>query len=289
MILLEGKPVAIQIQKKVSEHAHEFKNKHGRSPGLAVVLVGGDPASAVYVRHKEKTCAEVGIQSYLHRLEDSITQAELNACIEALNLQDEVDAILIQAPLPKHLSFSEALDRISPLKDADGLTPENVGLAWSGRARVNACTPAGIIELFKYYGVVLERKNVVVIGRSEIVGKPMAQMLVQNNATVTLCHSKTKSLEDFSKEADIVITAVGKRNYFTKEFFSRDAVVVDVGIHRLDEGHLCGDVFFKDVKDNVRALTPVPGGVGPLTIAMLMKNTVFLAEHRFENKKQGKK
>ncbi len=280
MILLEGKPVAQNIKARVSERAKSFLNTFGRKPGLAVVLVGGDPASQVYVGHKVKACEELGLASFRHALPEDISQAELNLLIENLNKDSLVDGILVQSPLPKHLSFSEVLDRIAPQKDADGLTPENVGLAWSGRPRVVPCTPAGIIELLKYYQISLERKNVVVIGRSDIVGKPMAQLFLQNNATVTICHSKTKALEEVAKQADIVVAAIGKRNYFTKEFFDRDAVVIDVGIHRLEQGMLCGDVFFKDVKESVRAITPVPGGVGPLTIAMLMQNTVTLAELR---------
>ncbi len=277
MLLLEGKPVAQEIKNSVQKSAKDFFEKHAIKPGLAVVLVGEDPASQVYVGHKVKACEELGLESFKHVLDINVTQEQLNALIEQLNKDPKVHAILVQSPLPKHLSFTEVLDRIDPKKDADGLTPENVGLAWSGRARVVPCTPAGIIEMLIFYKVALERKHVVVVGRSDIVGKPMAQLLVQHNATVTICHSKTKSLEDITIEADIVILAIGKRNYFTKEFFSPDAYVIDVGIHRLEQGMLCGDVFFKDVKDNVRALTPVPGGVGPLTIAMLMKNTVTLA------------
>lgn len=265
------------------QRAAAYLQKYGRKPGLAVVLVGGDPASQVYVGHKVKACEELGLASFKHALPENTSQSDLNSLIEKLNKDEAVDAILVQSPLPKHLSFSEVLDRIAPHKDADGLTPENVGLAWSGRPRVVPCTPAGIIELLKHYQVSLERKHVVVIGRSDIVGKPMAQLFLQNNATVTICHSKTKALEEVSKQADIVVAAIGKRNYFTKEFFDRDAVVIDVGIHRLEEGMLCGDVFFKDVKDSVRALTPVPGGVGPLTIAMLMQNTVTLAELKKDN------
>lgn len=280
MILLEGKQTAQTIKSQAAQRASEFLKNHGRKPGLAVVLVGDDPASKVYVGHKIKTCQELGIESFQKVISATTTQDELNHLINTLNTDESVDAILVQSPLPKHLSFSQVLDRIDPSKDADGLTPHNVGLAWSGRQRVVPCTPAGIIELLKHYQISLERKHVCVIGRSDIVGKPMAQLLLQNNATVTICHSKTKSLEDITKQADIVVCAIGKRNYFTKEFFDRDAVVIDVGIHRLEEGLLCGDVFFKDVKDSVRALTPVPGGVGPLTIAMLMQNTVTLAELR---------
>lgn len=276
MILLDGKQVAKAIKDKVKLDVQGLKSK----PGLAVVLVGNDPASEVYVGHKIKTCKELGLESFLYRLSATDEPQKLYDLICELNKNKEVHGILVQMPLPPNFSEQKVLDLIDPKKDVDGLTPENVGLAWSGRARVYPCTPSGIIEILNYYKISIERKHVVVVGRSEIVGKPMAQMFLERNATVTICHSKTKALEEFTKIADIVVLAVGKRNYFGKDYFTSDSVVIDVGMHRLEEGLLCGDVFFKDVNENVRALTPVPGGVGPMTIAMLMQNTVKLYEQQ---------
>lgn len=276
MILLDGKQVAKAIKDKLKTHITTLKSK----PGLAVVLVGNDPASEVYVGHKIKTCKELGIESLLYRIAENEDPKKLYDTIKDLNANSNVHGILVQMPLPKNFSEEKVLDLIDPRKDVDGLTPENVGLAWSGRARVYPCTPSGIIEILDYYKISIERKNVVVVGRSEIVGKPMAQMFLERNATVTICHSKTKSLEDFTKAADIVVVAVGKRNFFGKDYFTSDSVVIDVGMHRLEAGLLCGDVFFKDVNETVRAITPVPGGVGPMTIAMLMQNTVKLYEQQ---------
>jgi methylenetetrahydrofolate dehydrogenase (NADP+)/methenyltetrahydrofolate cyclohydrolase len=279
MILLDGKQVAKAIKDRVKTQTQNYKN-NSIKPGLAVVLVGADPASEVYVGHKIKTCKELGIESFLHRLTANDDPQKLYDLISELNKNPAVHGILVQMPLPKNFSETKVLDLIDPKKDVDGLTPENVGLAWSGRARIYPCTPSGIIEILNFYKISIERKNVVIVGRSEIVGKPMAQMFLEKNATVTICHSKTKSLEDFTKTADIVVVAVGKRNFFDKDFFTSDSVVIDVGMHRLEEGLLCGDVFFKDVEDKVRAITPVPGGVGPMTIAMLMQNTLKLYEQQ---------
>lgn len=274
MILLDGKSVAKAIKDRVKTTVQTCKSK----PGLAVVLVGNDPASEVYVGHKIKTCEELGIESFLYRVDANDAPEKLYQTIQELNKNENVHGILVQMPLPKNFDEIKVLDLIDPKKDVDGLTPENVGLAWSNRARVYPCTPSGIIEILNHYKISIERKNIVVVGRSEIVGKPMAQMLLERNATVTICHSKTKALEEITKKADIVVIAVGKRNFFGKDFFTSDTVVIDVGMHRLEKGLLCGDVFFKDVNENVRAITPVPGGVGPMTIAMLMQNTLKLYE-----------
>jgi methylenetetrahydrofolate dehydrogenase (NADP+)/methenyltetrahydrofolate cyclohydrolase len=287
MILLDGKQVAKAIKDRVKTQTQTYKN-NSIQPGLAVVLVGNDPASEVYVGHKIKTCKELGIESFLHRLNANDEPQKLYDLISQLNKNPSVHGILVQMPLPKNFSENKVLDLIDPKKDVDGLTPENVGLAWSGRARVYPCTPSGIIEILNFYKISIERKNVVVVGRSEIVGKPMAQMFLEKNATVTICHSKTKSLEEFTKAADIVVVAVGKRNFFGQDFFTSDSVVIDVGMHRLEEGLLCGDVFFKDVEDKVRAITPVPGGVGPMTIAMLMQNTLKLYDQQLNGQKGGK-
>ena len=280
MILLDGKQVAKAIKDRILAQVSQLQNK----PGLAVVLVGDDHASQVYVNHKIKTCKELGIESYLHKISADDSPQKLYDLIAELNQSNKVHGILVQFPLPQNFSQNKVLDLIDPKKDVDGLTPENVGLAWSGRARVYPCTPSGIIEILKFYQIALERKNVVVVGRSEIAGKPMAQMLLEQNATVTICHSKTKGLEEITKAADIVIIAVGKRNFFGKDYFSNESIVIDVGMHRLEEGLLCGDVFFRDVEETVRAITPVPGGVGPMTIAMLMQNTIKLYELQTGNK-----
>lgn len=281
MILLEGKQVAKAIKDRVKTQTQSYKS-NPIQPGLAVVLVGNDPASEVYVGHKIKTCKELGIESFLHRLNDTDDPQKLYDLILELNKNTAVHGILVQMPLPKNFSVNKVLDLIDPKKDVDGLTPENVGLAWSGRARIYPCTPSGIIEILNFYKISIERKNVVVVGRSEIVGKPMAQMFLERNATVTICHSKTKALEEVTKTADIVVLAIGKRNFFGKDFFTSDSVVIDVGMHRLEKGLLCGDVFFKEVEGHVRAITPVPGGVGPMTIAMLMQNTLKLYEQQIE-------
>lgn len=277
MILLEGKAVAQQMRDKVKKEVQDFEQNFHRKPGLAVVQVGDDAASTVYVGHKIKACEEIGIESFKYQLTDNDNPEKLYDLIRTLNEDKKINGILVQMPTPEGFCYHTVLDILNPLKDVDGLTPENIGLAWSGRARVQPCTPKGIIELLKYYKISLERKDVVVIGRSDIVGKPMAQLFLQNNATVTICHSKTKSLEEITKRADIVVCAIGKRNFFTKDYFTSDSVVIDVGIHRLESNQLCGDVFFRDVNEKVRALTPVPGGVGPLTIAQLLTNTMELA------------
>jgi len=278
MILLDGKVVAANLKTQIKKDIESLQAKYNKKPDLAVVMVGEDPASAVYVGHKIKTCKELGIESFHHHLPKDTPEKKLLDLIEELNANKKVHGILVQMPVPDHISYEKVLDAIDPLKDVDGLSPTNIGLAWSGRARVYPCTPAGIIEILKHYHIALERKHVVVVGRSDIVGKPMAQMFLERNATVTICHSKTKGLEDITKQGEIVVLAVGKRNYFTKDFFTSDSVVIDVGMHRLEQGLLCGDVFFKDVQDMVRAITPVPGGVGPMTIVMLMKNTLKLFE-----------
>jgi methylenetetrahydrofolate dehydrogenase (NADP+)/methenyltetrahydrofolate cyclohydrolase len=285
VLLLDGKVVAATLKNQLKKDIEKLQSEYQKKPGLAVVMVGDDPASAVYVGHKIKTCQELGIESFHHHLPKDTSEKKLLDLIEELNVDKKVHGILVQMPVPDHISYDKVLDAISPTKDVDGLTATNIGLAWSGRGRIYPCTPAGIIEILNYYKISIERKNVVVVGRSDIVGKPMAQMFLERNATVTICHSKTKGLEDFTKDADIVVVAVGKRNYFTKDFFTSDSVVIDVGMHRLEKGLLCGDVFFKDVDGLVRAITPVPGGVGPMTIVMLMKNTLKLYELQMQEKK----
>lgn len=283
MILLQGTPVSKAIKDDVKSKALEIKNKYNEVPKLVVVLVGNNPASEVYVGHKVKACREVGIDSEVIKLSENDSPQKLYDQVDKLNKDKSVHAILVQLPLPSKFDpdksvYNNVLSQIDPRKDVDGLTPENIGLLWSNRARVYPCTPQGVIAILDHYQVSIERKNVVLVGRSEIVGKPMAQMFLERDATVTICHSKTKALEDITKAADIVVIAVGKRNFFGKNYFTNDSIVIDVGIHRQDDNTLCGDVYFNDVNENVRAITPVPGGVGPMTIAMLMSNTIKLFE-----------
>lgn len=274
MLKLEGKPVAQQVKSQVADEAKKLSQKHKLQPGLAVVLVGDDPASQVYVGSKIKSCEEVGFASFEHRLPASVDQKTLLDLIARLNKDAKVHGILVQLPLPKSLNESEALAAIDPLKDVDCLTAENIGLLAQNKTRVSPCTPSGVIEILKYYKFNIAGLNAVVVGRSQIVGQPMAQLLVQNHATVTICHSKTKDLRSFTKNADLVVVAAGKPRFLGSEDFKSDAIVVDVGIHRLESGKLCGDVRFETL--NVQAASPVPGGVGPMTIAMLMKNTLEL-------------
>lgn len=274
MLKLEGKPVAQQVKSQVADETKKLSQKHKLQPGLAVVLVGDDPASQVYVGSKIKSCEEVGFASFEHRLPASTDQSTLLTLIKKLNEDPKVHGILVQLPLPKSLNESEALAAISPLKDVDCLSAENIGLLAQNKTRVSPCTPSGVIEILKYHKFNLNGMNAVVVGRSQIVGQPMAQLLVQQNATVTICHSKTKDLRSFTKNADLVVVAAGKPRFLGSEDFKSDAIVVDVGIHRLDSGKLCGDVRFETLQ--VQAASPVPGGVGPMTIAMLMKNTLEL-------------
>ncbi|WP_419785857.1 bifunctional methylenetetrahydrofolate dehydrogenase/methenyltetrahydrofolate cyclohydrolase FolD [Pseudodesulfovibrio sp.] len=276
MILLDGKATAATIRAEIKEETKGLEAKYGRKPGLAVVLVGADPASQVYVRNKERACEDCGIRSIPHRLE-SATQHELEGLIQELNRDVTVDGILVQLPLPKGLDSQKILDLIDPNKDVDGFHPVNVGKMSLGLPGFKPCTPAGVINLLKRYNLDPACKRAVVIGRSNIVGKPLAMMLSQSgpcaNATVTLCHSRTPDLKAECREADFVFAAIGKPNFVTADMVKEGAVVVDVGINRTDEG-LVGDCDFEALKDKVHAMTPVPGGVGPMTIAQLMVNTL---------------
>jgi methylenetetrahydrofolate dehydrogenase (NADP+)/methenyltetrahydrofolate cyclohydrolase len=254
-----------------------FKAKYGKAPVLAVVNVGDDPASKIYLRNKEKSCEEVGIQSLRFSLEKERSQEELDALIIKLNADADVNGILVQLPMPEHFSVHKVLQSMNPLKDADGFHPENLGLLLSGRPRVKPCTPYGIMEMLKFYKINLKGKHVVVVGRSNIVGKPMAQLALQENATVTMCHSQTQDLKKFTQSADVVVCAVGRPQFFDMSYFNKDSVVIDVGMHHVD-GKTYGDADFSQLENKVRALTPVPGGVGQMTVAMLLKNTVDLAE-----------
>lgn len=280
--ILDGKAIAKQIREELKTEVAEFVQQHNRVPKLAAVLVGDDPASQVYVRNKEKACAKAGIESVLHRLADTTSQAELLALISELNNDDSVSGILVQLPLPKQIDEQSVLDAVAPQKDVDAFHPDNVGRMSQGRPRFLPCTPHGCQQLLHRYGIETTGKHVVVIGRSEIVGKPLASMMAQKNsgmgptaanATVTICHSRTKDLPRITRQADVLIAAIGKANFVTADMVKPGAVVIDVGINRTDDG-LVGDVDFEAVKEVASYLTPVPGGVGPLTIAMLLRNTL---------------
>lgn len=272
--IINGKAVAAEIRKTVLERASAFECKYGRKVGLAVVRVGDDPASAIYVKNKIKACEECGIASYSHCMGANTSQAELIELISKLNADAYVDGILVQLPLPKHIDERETLSVILPEKDADGFHAVNAGKLFLGeKDGVVACTPRGIIELIKSTGQPIAGKHAVVVGRSDIVGKPVAALLLHNDATVTVCHSKTHGLSEYTRSADILVVAVGKKKFITADMVKPGAVVIDVGMNR-DESGLYGDVDFENVKTRAGFITPVPGGVGPMTVAMLILNTV---------------
>jgi len=274
---IDGIIVAASVKDRVRAAVQELQ-KDGITPCLATVLVGDDPASAIYVKNKQKACADVGIITKDHKLPVSFSQKEMSALIDLLNKDDSVHGILIQLPLPTQLNEFETTSRISPLKDVDGLTPYNIGLLTSGRAILKPCTPSGIMELFSYYHIDLEGKNVLVINRSNLVGKPLYNLLLEKDATVTMCHSKTRNIKEYCMIADVIITAIGNRSKFllSEDMVQEGVVVIDVGTARL-EGKLVGDVDYNNVIKKASYITPVPGGVGPMTIAMLLKNTVTSA------------
>ena len=278
MLQLNGGVVANKKKLEVQDRAEAFYKRYKRKPGLAVVIVGDDAASHVYVKNKIKACESVKIESFHHHLSGDISQEELISIVQKLNNDDLVDGILVQLPLPKHISTEKVVNAIRPEKDADGLTIVNMGRLFSGHPLISPCTPSGVIEILKHYDINISGKNCVVVGRSQIVGKPMAQLLLMEDATVTVAHSKTVDLRALTLTADIVVVAAGKPRLLGGEDFKKGAVVIDVGIHRLFEG-LCGDVRFEELNAQAAA-TPVPGGVGPMTIAMLLMNTVILAERR---------
>ncbi|RJQ24367.1 bifunctional 5,10-methylenetetrahydrofolate dehydrogenase/5,10-methenyltetrahydrofolate cyclohydrolase [Candidatus Parcubacteria bacterium] len=276
-IKIDGIQVAAAVRERVKKAVEELKSQ-GTTPCLATILVGDNPASSTYVRNKQKACAEVGILTKDHTMPSTLSQDEMNKLIDSLNSDESVHGILIQLPLPKQLDEFVTTSRISPLKDVDGLTPHNVGLLVMKKAILRACTPSGIIELFDYYKIDLEGKNIVIINRSNLVGKPLYHLLLERNATVTMCHSKTKNIQDVCRRADIVITGVGNRARFTltPEMISDGAIVIDVATTRVD-GKLAGDSDFDKIIQKASYASPVPGGVGPMTIAMLLKNTVTAA------------
>ena len=273
MAIIDGKKVSAEVKGRITAEAKALKQKTGKSPGLAVVLVGDDPASSVYVRNKKKTCQQVGFQSFEHHLPVDTSQEKLLALVQDLNRNDHVNGILVQLPLPGHIDSEKVLEAVDPAKDVDGFHPENVGRLVGGNAILKPCTPAGIIELLDRYKVKIEGKNAVVLGRSNIVGKPAAFLLLHRHATVTICHSRTKDLAAVARTADILIAAIGKPRFVTADMIQDGAVVIDVGINRVD-GKLVGDVDFESVEEKASLITPVPGGVGPMTIAMLMANTL---------------
>lgn len=279
MHLLNGKELAQKLQQEMTQEVTELKEK-GLQPGLAVILVGEDPASQVYVRNKERAANNIGMYSVVYRLPETTSEAALIAKIEELNQDDKIHGILVQLPLPKHINEDVVLDTIDPVKDVDGFHPMNLGNLFAGKPTMIPCTPAGIMELIKLSGIDLAGKNAVIIGRSNIVGKPMAHLLLQANATVTICHSKTKDLPKVAKQADVLVVAIGRANFVTADFVKEGAVVIDVGINRDENNKLTGDVKFDEVAPLTSFITPVPGGVGPMTITMLMRQTIDAAKRK---------
>ena len=276
-VLIDGKAISTEIKDELKERVAAYKEA-GTDICLAVIQVGNDKASTVYVSNKKKACEYIGIKSLAYELPEETTTEELLAIIEELNGRKDVNGILVQLPVPKHIDEEKILLAISPDKDVDGFHPVSVGRLNIGQKGFRSCTPAGVIQLLKRTGISIEGKECVVVGRSNIVGKPMAAMLLAENGTVTICHSRTKDLASVTKRADILVVAIGKPKFITAEYVKEGAAVIDVGIHRMDDGKLCGDVDFASVEPVAGAITPVPGGVGPMTIAMLMNNCVESVE-----------
>ena len=273
-VLIDGKKISAQVKDECKERV----TKENLDVTLAVIQVGNDPASTVYVGNKKKACEYVGIHSLSYELSEETTEEELLALVEKLNADDTVNGILVQLPLPSHINEDKVIQTISPKKDVDGFHPQSVGALSIGQPGFVSCTPAGIIQLLKRSGVVIDGKECVIVGRSNIVGKPMAMLMLRENATVTVCHSHTKDLKEVTKRADILIVAIGKPKMITADYVKEGAVVIDVGIHRPEGGKLCGDVDFDSVEKTASAITPVPGGVGPMTIAMLLNNCIQSVE-----------
>lgn len=271
--IIDGKRISGEIKEELKEEAARLRTE-GKEAALAVVQVGNDPASSVYVRNKKRACEYIGIKSLSYELPEETTEKELLDLIAELNEKQEVNGILVQLPLPKHMDEDKVIRAIDPAKDVDGFHPQNVGALVIGQRGFVSCTPAGIIQLLKRSDIEIEGKNCVVIGRSNIVGKPMALLMLRENATVTVTHSRTKNLKEICKQADILIVAIGKKEFVTADYIKEGAVVIDVGIHRDENNKLSGDVKYDEVEPIASAITPVPGGVGPMTIAMLMNNCV---------------
>lgn len=276
--LIDGKALAQQVRDQLAKESAELLAQKGIKPGLATILVGDDPASQIYVKNKQKACELAGIHVDDHKLTADTTQAELLALIEKANADPAIHGILVQLPLPKHIDSKVILEAVSPLKDADGFHPYNFGRLVEGHPVFEACTPKGVIKMIESAGVTIEGKRAVVLGRSNIVGKPLALMLLQRNATVTICHSKTKDLPAVCREAELLLVAIGKAKFVTADMVKEGAVVIDVGMNKTPEGKLCGDVDFEPVSQKAAWISPVPGGVGPMTIAMLLQNTVESAK-----------
>ena len=278
--LIDGKAVSAAVKAEVAEETAKLRDEKGLKVGLAVVIVGSDPASRVYVTNKKKACEAVGFQSYEYALDENTTEEQLLDLVNVLNRDDRVNGILVQLPLPKHIDEKAVINAISPDKDVDAFHPINVGKIMIGEYSFLPCTPAGVMRLIESTGTDITGKQCVVIGRSNIVGKPQAMLLLQKNGTVTICHSKTKNLKEICLGADILVVAVGRANFVTGDMVKEGAVVIDVGMNRLENGKLCGDVEFESAEKKASYITPVPGGVGPMTIAMLMKNTLTAAKQQ---------
>ncbi|MBE6585136.1 MAG: bifunctional methylenetetrahydrofolate dehydrogenase/methenyltetrahydrofolate cyclohydrolase FolD [Ruminococcaceae bacterium] len=277
--IIDGKAISAAVRAEITEETKKFVAETGVTPGLAVVIVGNDPASQVYVRNKRKACTEVGFYSEAYELPEETTQTELEALVDKLNSDPKIHGILVQLPLPRHLDEQRILLRIRPEKDVDAFHPYNVGRIMIGDYNYLPCTPAGVMELLKRSGVEVSGKECVVVGRSNIVGKPMAMLLLQAHGTVTICHSRTKHLEEATRRADILVAAIGKPEFFTADMVKEGAVVIDVGMNRRpSDNKLCGDVDYASVEPVASYITPVPGGVGPMTITMLMQNTLRAAK-----------
>lgn len=283
-ILIDGKATSAAIREEIRTEA-EILTKNGTQPGLAVIIAGDDPASKIYVRNKKKACEEVGFYSEEYSLPGDVTEAELSALIDRLNNDNKIHGILVQSPLPKHLDEKRIVARILPSKDVDAFSEENVGKITLGTPRFLPCTPAGIMELLERYNIETKGKHAVVVGRSNIVGKPMALLLLEANCTVTVCHSKTTDLAKFTREADILVAAVGKSRLIKGDMIKDGAVIIDVGMNRDENGKLTGDVAFDECEGKASFITPVPGGVGPMTITMLLKNTLTSAKEANKNSK----
>ncbi|MBE6530775.1 MAG: bifunctional methylenetetrahydrofolate dehydrogenase/methenyltetrahydrofolate cyclohydrolase FolD [Ruminococcaceae bacterium] len=275
--IIDGKAISAQIRAEIKEEAAEFERLNGYRPGLAVIIVGSDPASQVYVRNKRRACDEVGFYSEAYELPENTTQEELMALVDKLNADSNIHGILCQLPLPKHLDENEVILRIDPKKDVDAFHPYNVGKIMIGDYDFLPCTPAGVMALLERSGIEISGKECVVVGRSNIVGKPQAMLLLHSHGTVTVCHSRTKDLAEVCRRADILVAAIGKADFFTADMVKEGAVVIDVGMNRRADGKLTGDVDFASVEPKASYITPVPGGVGPMTITMLMQNTLTAA------------
>jgi len=276
--IISGKDIAKKIREELQVEVEKLKSEHGITPGLAVVLVGENPASVVYVRNKEKACAAVGIYSEKHDLPADTSQEDLLALIDRLNKDPKINGILVQLPVPDQIDEKAVLEAISPEKDVDGFHPYNIGRLLTGDATFISCTPFGVMKMLDYSGIELKGKHAVIVGRSNIVGKPVALLLMERHATITICHSRSVPLENYTRQADILIAAIGRAEMIKADMVKEGAVVIDVGINRNADGKLVGDVAFDEVSRKASAISPVPGGVGPMTIAMLLYNTVLSAK-----------